>query len=152
MSLVRRNIRIRNRMLPGKSSKNSRGSSHSPSSQPTSSAYTTSSGTYPSSMSFDSIEIDPKEQARISVSPTLSDLSGFLPTPCHSYENMAPATTLGPNSCCYAGTGGDMYGWDAELERRNHHEEEYDTIHMSYRRANGARGNLLERVFNTRSA
>jgi hypothetical protein len=101
-------------------------------------------------MSVDSIEVDPKERSRTSVSPALSDLSGFLPTPCNSYENMAPATNLGPNSCCYAGAQSDMYGWDAELDRMTQ-DEDYETISMSYRRANGGRANLLERVFNTRS-
>lgn len=136
MSLVRKSIRMRNRMLPAKTHlKNAQNSTQSQFSAPSRARYpstftSSSSDSFPASISVQSIEVDPKESCRITVSPTLSDLSGFLPTPSNSYENMAPAATLRPSLCCSAGAQTDTYGWEAEHDRRAQYED-YETITMS---------------------
>ncbi|CAG1981190.1 unnamed protein product [Fusarium graminearum] len=88
------------------------------------------------------------------------DVSNYLPTPTTSSEDIgSPSTTSDHQAFRYASPVEDMYGWDAELERRRSpsrssmsSNEGCDTIALSYRRANGSKHSLLQRVFRVSSS
>ncbi|KAH7241743.1 hypothetical protein BKA59DRAFT_529450 [Fusarium tricinctum] len=93
--------------------------------------------------------------------PSLTDISNYLPISAIGSENICcPPTTLGDEAFRYASPVEDMYGWDAELERRQSSPsrasisstEGCDTIALSYRRANGSKHSLLQRVFRVGSS
>lgn len=95
-------------------------------------------------------------------STELSDYSNYLPSFPGSSEDLSSiATSLEAKDCCMASPAPDFYGWDAELDRRAKFstcamEEKcqhgYDTVSFTYRRANGGKGSLLQRVFNVGSS
>lgn len=93
--------------------------------------------------------------------PSLTDISNYLPIPAIGSENIGcPPTTSDDEAFRYASPVEDMYGWDAELERRQSSPsrasisstEGCDTIALSYRRANGSKHSLLQRVFRVGSS
>ncbi|KAF4952835.1 hypothetical protein FGADI_6424 [Fusarium gaditjirri] len=92
---------------------------------------------------------------------TPTDVSNYLPTPTTSHEDMrCPSTSSETEAFIYASPIEDMYGWDAELERREaspsrdsmSSTEGLDTFALSYRRANGSKHSLLQRVFRVGSS
>ncbi|KAF4972799.1 hypothetical protein FSARC_699 [Fusarium sarcochroum] len=95
------------------------------------------------------------------VATPMTDVSNYLPTPASSSENMGyHSTTSDHQAFRYASPMEDMYGWDAELDRRQcspsrsslSSNEGCDTISLSYRRANGSKHSLLQRVFRVGSS
>ncbi|UZP39846.1 hypothetical protein NXS19_007662 [Fusarium pseudograminearum] len=88
------------------------------------------------------------------------DVSNYLPTPTTSSEDIgSPSTASDHQAFRYASPVEDMYGWDAELERRRSpsrssmsSNEGCDAIALSYRRANGSKHSLLQRVFRVSSS
>ncbi|KAM0352850.1 hypothetical protein ACHAPU_001732 [Fusarium lateritium] len=93
--------------------------------------------------------------------PLLADISNYLPTPDVRSENIdCHSTTSGDKAFRYASPVQDMYGWDAELDRRQSSPsrtstsstEGCDTIALSYRRANDSKHSLLQRVFRAGSS
>jgi len=88
------------------------------------------------------------------------DVSNYLPTPATSSEDIgSPSTTSDHHAFRYASPVDDLYGWDAELDRRRSPSrtsmsstEGCDTIALSYRRANGSKHSLLQRVFRVGSS
>jgi hypothetical protein len=88
------------------------------------------------------------------------DVSNYLPTPTTSSEDIgSPSTTSDHQAFRYASPVEDMYGWDAELDRRRSpsrssmsSNEGCDAIALSYRRANGSKHSLLQRVFRVGSS
>ncbi|EEU42761.1 uncharacterized protein NECHADRAFT_95673 [Fusarium vanettenii 77-13-4] len=103
---------------------------------------------------------DSDQESMMFCSTPLSDVSNYLPSPVHSSEDMSCPTTLDSESFRYASPIQDMYGWDAELDRRNFtpsrssmgSSEGCDDIALSYRRANGSKASLLQRVFRVGSS
>lgn len=97
----------------------------------------------------------------VAVTPTpMADVSNYLPTPATSSEDVGShSTTLDHQAFRYASPVEDMYGWDAELDRRRSPSrasmsstEGCDTIALNYRRANGSKHSLLQRVFRVGSS
>jgi len=91
----------------------------------------------------------------------MTDVSNYLPTPTTSNEDMrCPSTSSETEAFRYASPIEDMYGWDAELERREaspsrdsmSSTEGLDAFALSYRRANGSKHSLLQRVFRVGSS
>ncbi|KAF4445978.1 hypothetical protein F53441_10333 [Fusarium austroafricanum] len=91
----------------------------------------------------------------------MTDMSNYLPTPAASNEDMGcPSTTSDHQAFRYASPVEDMYGWDAELDRRESSPswasmssaDGLDTVALSYRRANGSKHSLLQRVFRVGSS
>ncbi|KAG9496979.1 hypothetical protein J7337_011768 [Fusarium musae] len=91
----------------------------------------------------------------------MADVSNYLPTPTTSNEDMRyPSTSSETEAFRYASPIEDMYGWDAELERREaspsrdstSSTEGLDAFALSYRRANGSKHSLLQRVFRVGSS
>ncbi|KAL2680709.1 hypothetical protein Neosp_008312 [[Neocosmospora] mangrovei] len=107
-----------------------------------------------------SLAADSDQGSMMFCSTTLSDVSNYLPSPVHSSEDMSCPTNLDSESFRYASPIQDMYGWDAELDRRNFtpsrssmgSSEGCDDIPLSYRRANGSKASLLQRVFRVGSS
>ena len=174
--LVHKSIRMRLRPS-GKSSNNVTSNSQSPSLQSWKSPFQLQG--HSSTLSVQPIEVDPEAEMYIDLgssqraaiprtgsdaSLTLSDFSNYLSSPSKTCSQEAMndvATTLNNDSDCrFASSGDDLYGWDAELERRNNTtpcpmescSHDCNTISLSYRRANGARHNLLQRVFKVGSS
>ncbi|KAF5569646.1 regulator of G signaling [Fusarium pseudoanthophilum] len=96
-----------------------------------------------------------------STSMPMTDVSNYLPTPTTSNEDMrCPSTSSETEAFRYASPIEDMYGWDAELERREaspsrdsiSSTEGLDAFALSYRRANGSKHSLLQRVFRVGSS
>ncbi|KAI8715648.1 RGS domain-containing protein [Fusarium sp. LHS14.1] len=118
------------------------------------------SGPLVASLSASSLAADSDQESMMFCSTTLSDVSNYLPSPVHSSEDMSCPTTLDSESFRYASPTLDMYGWDAELDRRNFtpsrssmgSSEGCDDIPLSYRRANGSKASLLQRVFRVGSS
>ncbi|KAH7248113.1 hypothetical protein B0J15DRAFT_514765 [Fusarium solani] len=119
------------------------------------------SGPLVASLSASSLAADSDQESMMFCSTPLSDVSNYLPSPVHSSEDMScPPTTLDSESFRYASPIQDMYGWDAELDRRNFcpsrssvgSSEGCDAIALSYRRANGSKASLLQRVFRVGSS
>ncbi|KAF7547295.1 hypothetical protein G7046_g9047 [Stylonectria norvegica] len=121
-----------------------------------------------STVSIEALEVDPAEQIYIDLgtdevltnssratsnaSTSLSDFSNYLQHEDGSEDVDVVATTLDPESCRHASTQGDAYGWDSMLsEKHNCPMEkcihECETISLRYRRANGSKSSLLQRVF-----
>jgi hypothetical protein len=98
----------------------------------------------------------------IYATPTpMNDVSNYLPTPTTSNEDIGcPSTSSDQEAFRYASPIEDMYGWDAELERREaspsrdsmSSTEGLDAFALSYRRANGSKHSLLQRVFRVGSS
>ncbi|KAH8735337.1 RGS domain-containing protein [Ilyonectria robusta] len=133
MSLVKKSIRVRTRMLVDKAV------------EPVA---------IMASQPAQEMEVDFEEQSRLWVgSHNFSDFSHYLPNPSASCESMiTSATTIDSQCSCPASQDAspdDTYGWEAELDRRANQEEddECETIALTYRRANGSKTNLLQRVF-----
>ncbi|KAG4280242.1 hypothetical protein FPRO06_11575 [Fusarium proliferatum] len=91
----------------------------------------------------------------------MTDVSNYLPTPTTSNEDMrCPSTSSETEAFRYASPIEDLYGWDAELERREaspsrdsiSSTEGLDAFVLSYRRANGSKHSLLQRVFRVGSS
>lgn len=91
----------------------------------------------------------------------MTDVSNYLPTPTTSNEDMrCPSTSSETEAFRYASPIEDMYGWDAELERREASPsrdlissiEGLDAFALNYRRANGSKHSLLQRVFRVGSS
>lgn len=119
------------------------------------------SGPLVASLSASSLAADSDEERIMFCSTPLSDVSNYLPSPIHSNEDMTcPPTNLDNESFRYASPIQDMYGWDAELDRRDFppsrssvgSSEGCDAIALSYRRANGSKASLLQRVFRVGSS
>lgn len=151
MSLVRKSIRIRTRMLPEKSSQPdtvaspARSSFSTTSQEDAKSIITSHHEPAPLTHNIDLQAAAIAYELRVGTRP-LSDLSGYLPTPSRSCEEMPPATTQGPDAFCHTTSHEDIWGWEAELERRTQGND-FDSFPLTYRRANGTRANLLQRVF-----
>ncbi|KAM5357829.1 hypothetical protein ACJZ2D_015872 [Fusarium nematophilum] len=119
------------------------------------------SGPLVASISATSLAADSDQDKMDFTSTPLSDVSNYLPTPAQSCENMAGPATMSDNRAYrYASPMEDMYGWDAELDRRKFppsrssmsSREGCDTFALSYRRANGSKSSLLQRVFRVGSS
>ena len=89
----------------------------------------------------------------------MADVSNYLPTPASSSEDMVcPSTTSDHQAFRFASPVEDMYGWDAELDRRRSPSRtsmsstEGCDFALSYRRANGSKHSLLQRVFRVGSS
>ncbi|KAF4335045.1 regulator of G signaling [Fusarium beomiforme] len=91
----------------------------------------------------------------------MADVSNYLPTPTTSNEDVCCLPTTSDHEAFrYASPIEDMYGWDAELDRREacasrdsmSSTEGLDTIALSYRRANGSKHSLLQKVFRAGSS
>ncbi|GKU01100.1 transcription factor [Fusarium langsethiae] len=88
------------------------------------------------------------------------DVSNYLPIPTTSSEDIgSPSTTSDHQAFRYASPVEDLYGWDAELDRRRSpsrssmsSNEGCDAIALSYRRANDSKHSLLQRVFRVGSS
>lgn len=131
-----------------------------------------------STLSVQPIEVDPVEDMYIDMgishhsnmprtgsdaSMTLSDFSNYLPSQSYTHEPMDVVVTSSSDNGSdfrFASPKDDFYGWDAELDRRNitipcpmeSCSDDCETVALSFRRANGARHNLLQRVFKVGSA
>ncbi|KAL6414026.1 hypothetical protein AUP68_03559 [Ilyonectria robusta] len=161
MSLVKKSIRVRTRMLVDKAvepvaSHYHYTSTSSANSLKDLSPIVTSCHCLPvmASQPAQEMEVDFEEQSRLWVgSHNFSDFSHYLPNPSASCESMiTSATTIDSQCSCPASQDAspdDTYGWEAELDRRANQEEddECETIALTYRRANGSKTNLLQRVF-----
>ncbi|KAF4982540.1 hypothetical protein FZEAL_1850 [Fusarium zealandicum] len=119
------------------------------------------SGPLVASLSATSLAAESDQDTTEITSSPLSDLSNYLPTPVGSHEDMAcPATTSDRHAYRYASPMEDVYGWDAELNRRHvprstssmSPKEGCDSAALSYRRANGSKATLLQRVFRVGSS
>ncbi|KAF5657361.1 AGA1-like protein [Fusarium heterosporum] len=95
------------------------------------------------------------------IKPLLNDISNYLPIPDTNNETIDyHSTTSDDKAFRYASPVQDMYGWDAELDRRElspsrasiSSTEGCDTIALSFRRANGSKHSLLQRVFRVGSS
>lgn len=130
-----------------------------------------------SSLTIQSMDMDAAEEDQMDVdsdpkrntcsrtpsdaSTTLTDFSNYLPSRSHSCEDMdTVATTMESQDCRFASPSSDLYGWDAELQRRSNFsscamencQDGCEPITLRYRRANGSRSNLFQRVFNVGSS
>ncbi|KAF5019757.1 hypothetical protein F66182_8229 [Fusarium sp. NRRL 66182] len=157
-TLVQKNIRMRRRLnKPSESTTNTQlaksQSASGPSNAPVFSPY----GSNPLDVSPSTIALNDANN-----SPTsLADVSNYLPTPFASNEDMVcQSMTSDHQAFRYASPMEDMYGWDAELDRRQcppsraslSSNEGCDHISFSYRRANGSKHSLLQRVFRVGSS
>ncbi|KAI1045184.1 hypothetical protein LB505_004956 [Fusarium chuoi] len=95
------------------------------------------------------------------ISMPMTDVSNYLPTPTTSNEDIrCPSTSSETEAFRFASPIEDLYGWDAELERREaspsrdsiSSTEGLDAFALSYRRANGSKHSLLQRVFRVGSS
>jgi len=104
------------------------------------------------------MEIDAEEQSRLWMGPReFTDFSHYLPNPSASCESMTTSATTvdsqGSSPPPMEAAQDDVYGWEAELDRRECQDADAcDTIALTYRRANGTRSKLLQRVFTAVSA
>ncbi|KAF4452887.1 regulator of G- signaling [Fusarium albosuccineum] len=164
-SLVQKNIRMRRRIPktsdPMDCLQSTSSTSTSRSQEPNSPVTYYHSGPLLASLSATSLATDSDHDNLDLCSTPLSDVSNYLPTPAQSSEDMDyPVTTSDNRAFRYASPMEDMYGWDAELDRRKFppsrssmsSREDLDTIALSYRRANGSKASLLQRVFRVGSS
>ncbi|KAF5670680.1 AGA1-like protein [Fusarium denticulatum] len=158
-SLVQRNIRMRRRQNKPPTlvtNMQSVGNKYTPQSHQASATPSYRPDLLPPPVSFDyagnNIENTPMP---------MTDVSNYLPTPTTSNEDMrCPSTSSETEAFRYASPIEDMYGWDAELERREaspsrdsiSSTEGLDAFALSYRRANGSKHSLLQRVFRVGSS
>lgn len=124
-------------------------------------ATTCYSGSITASSSTTSLEAEADPDMSLITTPTFSDMSNYLSTVSHDPNHMIkPPTTSDHHSFRYASPMEDIYGWDAELSRRKmpaahmltNSENGCEDLTITYRRANGSKANLLQRVFRVGSA
>ncbi|CAM1509226.1 Fc.00g029650.m01.CDS01 [Cosmosporella sp. VM-42] len=177
MSLVQKSIRVRTRNLTKAPDDKLVSSPPSATSQGWDSPVSTyHSEAHLSSISFQSLEVDPNENVHFELyadelkpnssrtlsnaSTSLSDFSHYLPSRTQSCDDMEGIpTTLDTKECCFVSHKDDYYGWDAELDRRSKFgpcpmekcKNGCETVSLRYLRANGSKNSLLQRVFNVGS-
>ncbi|KAF7546732.1 hypothetical protein G7Z17_g8215 [Cylindrodendrum hubeiense] len=159
MSLVKKSIRVRTRMLMDKTVEPAAAHyyptrTYSVNSLKELSPIVTSCHCAPvmASLPAQEMEVDVEEQSRLWVgSQEFSDLSHYLPNPSASCESMTTSATTVDSQCScpasHEALQADTYGWEAELDRRIDEDDGCESIALTYRRANGSKSNLLQRVF-----
>ncbi|KAH7146582.1 hypothetical protein EDB81DRAFT_934522 [Dactylonectria macrodidyma] len=165
LSLVKKSIRVRTRMLVDKTVEPVAAYYHpirtfSVNSLKDLSPIVTSShrGSLMASQPAQEMEVDAEEQSRLWMGPReFTDFSHYLPNPSASCESMTTSATTvdsqGSSPPSLEAAQDDVYGWEAELDRRECEDADAcDIIALTYRRANGTRSNLLHRVFTAVSA
>ena len=165
-SMVQKTIRMRARTKTREPNTILRTDSTSTTTSPSDcelSATTYYSGPLVASSSSASLETEANEQSMdLITTPVLCDLSNYLSTQPHGSEGdmTDPAMMLDQQSFRYASPMDDIYGWEAGLNHRKISPDPMLTsagnscedLTLSYRRANGAKANLLQRVFRVGSS
>jgi hypothetical protein len=86
---------------------------------------------------------------------SLCDVSNLLGITLGNSQANADVTVVNPELCCHATADEDIYGWEAELEKKLHvnntSQESVDTYvcdrPYKYQRSSGGKRGLLQRVF-----
>lgn len=90
------------------------------------------------------------EMKVVDTTPAFTDFSNLLGISLTN-EVITPVTVVDSGSYTTSGSVGDMYGWEAELDRKVSYGVSSTGVcecdEFGYRRANGSKRNLLHRVF-----